>query len=139
MSRLSFSQRIALFASAIAPTARRGSAALAGFAAGAGALDGRDDARAAAIRALVLEQRVEVGALERVDERDDLVGLEVVVVVDRRVGAVAVRGAGLGGPGRGALRRRLGPPCARADRRRRRLRGLARAGAGGLRRLGRLG
>src|SRR4051794_24765075 len=53
-------------------------AALAGPAAGEDALDRRDDGRPAEVGALVLEQRREVVALERVDQSDDLVGLQVV-------------------------------------------------------------
>src|SRR4051794_26108876 len=97
MSRLSFSQRIALFASAIAPTARVRSAVLACVAPRARSFDGRYDARAAVIRTLVLEQRVEIRALERVDERDDLVGLEVVVMVERRGAVGTLGGLALGG------------------------------------------
>src|SRR4051794_33755218 len=52
------------------------------------ALDRRDDPGAALVRLLVLEQGVEGAALERVDQADDLVGVEVVVLVDGRLAAV---------------------------------------------------
>src|SRR4051794_28176510 len=95
-----------------------------------GRLDGRDHARTGVVGALVVEQGVEVGALERVDQRDDLVGLEVVVMVEGSVGDVAVRSGGLAAPRRGALRRRLGAARPRADGRLRRG-GLGRRGGGG--------
>src|SRR4051794_307291 len=96
--------------------------------AGARALDRRGDPRARAVRAVVLEQGVEVLVLERVEQGDDLVGVEVVVVVEGGAGAVGgglffalARGVALGRGG--------GPAGARADGGGRRL-GLAEGGFG---------
>src|SRR3954454_23641195 len=57
------------------------SAALTGSTSRQNALHRRDDARAGVVGALVVEQGAEGVALERVDEADDLVRLEVVVVL----------------------------------------------------------
>ena len=62
-------------------------------AAGEQPFDRPHHAAAAGVAALVVEQRAEVVLLERVEQADDLVWIEVVVVLDRRS---AVRGgAGL--------------------------------------------
>src|SRR4051794_24759246 len=55
-----------------------------GLAAGQHAVDRAQHRLAALNRRLVLAQRDQVLALERPEERDDLLGFEVVVVVDRR-------------------------------------------------------
>src|SRR3954452_17417852 len=80
-------------------------ARLAGSAAGEDALDRRDHGGPAEVGALVLEQGGEVVALERVDQSDDLVRLQVVVVLERRAGAVGGRGGAR--PAVGLVRVRL--------------------------------
>src|SRR4051794_27478179 len=80
------------------------------FLAGPARLRSPRRSRAAAVRPLVVEQSGEISVLERADQRDDLVGVEVVVVVHRGLSPVLLGTCG------GALWRGLGAAGARPDR-----------------------